>query len=363
MPKTFAPKRCEYHKNRASKYSFLCGSFMSHGDDITQVQSQFESWAQSVGICNHKVRPRYFEGSGWGLVASDDIAKGECIIAVPETLFLSAHKVLQDPEIGGTLCEVCHYADAPDVDDYPEVLHDEEVVVVYLMRQFFHSAQPLSPWLKMWPHSMNTTNLLSQEELQHLPSWAAKKVRTHKAYVLSKYQAVCRILLSKYPDQFPADIYTEDRFLWTYALFESRRFVSANPYRTLARRPVAAELDGEGAGEDDSDEEDGSGLSEWGGEASKDQDCAPTPPKPQEDGHDEQEVLVPFADMFNHSFLGETDYYYSTKREEFVAMATNNYQKGQQVGRGQGCVSNVVSPSSPSNPLHSWRHRRGFGAW
>eukprot|EP01006_Ploeotia_vitrea_P006577 TRINITY_DN13941_c0_g1_i2.p1 TRINITY_DN13941_c0_g1~~TRINITY_DN13941_c0_g1_i2.p1 ORF type:complete len:558 (+),score=56.86 TRINITY_DN13941_c0_g1_i2:45-1718(+) len=326
----------------------------------------FLSWLNAAEgtTINDSIDLHFFgeENGGWGIVATKPIEPGETLVEIPDSLFLTFHTALNDPDIGPQLCEVCHLEeDAANCPNPREVLTEDEVTCIYLIKRFYHSNEPLNPWEALLPRQTDTTLFYTDKEVEQLSPLLRDYTEQQKQLVESKYSAIKTVLLERYPAVFPAEVYTYERYQWAYTLLESRRFVMHRCHPYLLQREVGAPT------ETGADAAISSVREElWGDESSEDDDDEPEPQSqsspavdtqtPQQNSNDsddaandlqldkasncssisqsvgEEDVVVPMCDMFNHDTIkGELHFQYYPDKKLFAVLVSKPYQPGQQI--------------------------------
>ena len=160
-----------------------------------------------------------FEATGRGLTSDTPVAAGDVILRVPERLLLMSDRALAHPRAGAALRA---RAEAAGVS-----LHEDALLAVALLLE--PVLRPEGAWAEyvpLLPHRPPSALLWSSTQLSRmaatpLPSQAVESRRALRSF----WRALLLPLSSDDPELFPPAWFGWPRFLWAYALVESRGMV------------------------------------------------------------------------------------------------------------------------------------------
>lgn len=189
------------------------------GDVPEELEAAFVAWCKSNGVLAPKFQYPAFDQFGLrGVLATEDIAKGETLISVPARLCLTPSvcrgdltvgPVWEDPRI------------APIVDTEVDTLMACYLAWIRTVRKEEH---PLWPWVRTIP-DQDTLGDWSEVELAALQDDVlANTARERRALMEEKAQTCVHALNSAFPTLFPPDEYTVPWWKWAAKQLTARAF-------------------------------------------------------------------------------------------------------------------------------------------
>lgn len=186
---------------------------MPWGCDIDSLENSedLQKWLSDSGLPHQKMGIDKVEVGERGLVALKNIRKGEKLLFVPPSLFITADSEWSSPEIGSVLKQY-------SVPDWP-------LLAIYLISEA--SLQKSSRWsnyisaLPRQPYSLlywTRAELDRYLEASQIRQRAIERITG----VIGTYDDLRLRIFSKYPDLFPEEVFNMESFRWSFGILFSR---------------------------------------------------------------------------------------------------------------------------------------------
>eukprot|EP01102_Stenamoeba_stenopodia_P008439 TRINITY_DN2426_c0_g1_i2.p1 TRINITY_DN2426_c0_g1~~TRINITY_DN2426_c0_g1_i2.p1 ORF type:complete len:419 (+),score=87.50 TRINITY_DN2426_c0_g1_i2:64-1320(+) len=238
-----------------------------HGDPVV---AEFQRWMVTNRYPRTKLALTVFEKTGRGLVATEDIHKGEVLVAIPKRFLLNTQSALES-DIGHIIKK-------------HNELHPLQTLSLHILRERQKQRDSFwFPYFRMLPESFNTTALFLDSELPHLQNGQLiQDTKSDRHEMTTKYQSLIKII-EKYPKVFgdvhdPHSMYSYSNFQWAWMVIQTRS--------------CFMELD-----------------------KAKNDNC----------------VVVPFADMLNHSNSVNSEAAYNETTQSYEIRTLTEFKKGEEV--------------------------------
>eukprot|EP01119_Soliformovum_irregulare_P011847 TRINITY_DN3013_c0_g1_i1.p1 TRINITY_DN3013_c0_g1~~TRINITY_DN3013_c0_g1_i1.p1 ORF type:complete len:482 (+),score=159.95 TRINITY_DN3013_c0_g1_i1:54-1499(+) len=164
------------------------------------------------------------------MILEQDVKEGSPIYSYPLENSLTVHTALQDPLMGPTFHELSRVIHGKTnvrseaEDDQPEMLFDDQIVKLYLI---YLRSQPNSEWapyLEAIP-DFEVPVFWSDAELAEIKGSRlySSTIQTKNA-LADEYRRMFPRLTERFPEQFPADVFTLADYTWAHALYISRNW-------------------------------------------------------------------------------------------------------------------------------------------
>ncbi|CAI5982764.1 unnamed protein product [Closterium sp. NIES-64] len=170
-----------------------------------------EQWLRAKGLPQQKLALRLVREGGRGLVATENIGKGEGILNIPEKLLITGETVYSCPRVGALL-------KAANVPDWP-------ALAVYLLSEAGRgAASEWSGYIETLPRAPPCILQWSIDEVDVLLKGSPVRQRAIEAIadVTNTFSELEAALFSKHRDVFPEKLFTLNNFKWAFAVLFSR---------------------------------------------------------------------------------------------------------------------------------------------
>ncbi|PSS16073.1 Ribulose-1,5 bisphosphate carboxylase/oxygenase large subunit N-methyltransferase [Actinidia chinensis var. chinensis] len=183
------------------------------GCDIDSLEnaSALQKWLSDSGLPPQKMAIERVEVGERGLVALKNIRKGEKLLFVPPSLFITADSKWSCPEAG----EVLKRNGVPDWPLLATYLISEASVMKSSRWSNYISALPQQPYsLLYWTRSELDRYL----EASQIRERAIERIND----VTGTYNDLRLRIFSQYPDLFPEEVFNMETFKWSFGILFSR---------------------------------------------------------------------------------------------------------------------------------------------
>ncbi|KAG6620426.1 putative CDP-alcohol phosphatidyltransferase class-I family protein 2 [Phytophthora cinnamomi] len=187
-------------------------------------EQRFLQWLRDNGATFPKLQwPATTPNGLRGVVSTGAIAAGEPMLSIPRRLLISEDLCWRDPQLRHV------FQDNRDV-----FTRDDPVLALFLVREllleersFFH------PYLAILPYPESVQDW-TQDELRELHDERLEDAAARRSSEIDVYyRRVMARLQSKYPGEFPEELYTLDRFKFAWKTIQARTFGRRLPWTAL----------------------------------------------------------------------------------------------------------------------------------
>ncbi|MFQ6620081.1 hypothetical protein Gotur_000772 [Gossypium turneri] len=213
LKKAPRPVQCSVSTSETKSTSSNATQEVPWGCDIDSLENAeaLQKWLSNSGLPPQKMAIDKVAVGERGLVALKNIRKGEKLLFVPPSLFITADSEWSSPEAGQVLKQY-------SVPDWP-------LLATYLISEA--SAQKSSRWcnyisaLPRQPYSLlywTRAELDRYLEASQIRQRAIERVTD----VIGTYNDLRLRIFSKYPDIFPEEVFNMETFRWSFGILFSR---------------------------------------------------------------------------------------------------------------------------------------------
>ncbi|GMF39570.1 unnamed protein product [Phytophthora fragariaefolia] len=191
---------------------------------MTSAELRFLQWLRENGATFPKLQwPATMPSGLRGAVARERVGPGEPVLCVPRRLLVSEERCWSDPQLGRV------FRENRDV-----FARDDPVLTLFLVRELLLGDRSFfQPYLAVlpFPESVQdwTPDELRELHDQRLVAAAARR----SAEIDVFYRRVLDRLETKYPGEFPEQLYTLDRFRFAWKTVQARTFGRRLPWTAL----------------------------------------------------------------------------------------------------------------------------------
>ncbi|KAL2482209.1 Rubisco methyltransferase family protein [Forsythia ovata] len=183
------------------------------GCDIDSLEnaSALQEWLSESGLPPQKMAIQRVDVGERGLVALNNIRKGEKLLFVPPSLFITAESEWSCPDAG----KVLQQYNVPDWPLLATYLISEASLINSSRWNNYISALPRQPYsLLYWTRSELDRYL----EASQIRERAIERIND----VTGTYNDLRLRIFSKYPDLFPEEVFNMETFKWSFGILFSR---------------------------------------------------------------------------------------------------------------------------------------------
>ncbi|GAQ82874.1 Putative N-methyltransferase domain and SET domain containing protein [Klebsormidium nitens] len=170
-------------------------------------EQELLTWAERNGVVSN-VEPAVFPSTGRGAVATADVAVGETVLEVPETMIISPLTAMESDMADA-------FSRVPDLDE-------DTAALLWSMRERHVSSSRWAPFFRSLPEAFHTGLSFSTatiDELEDTPAFEG--LLAAQQHLRSQYAALFPALTNAFPTVLPASSFTWDEFLWASELWYS----------------------------------------------------------------------------------------------------------------------------------------------
>ncbi|KAL3332635.1 hypothetical protein AABB24_032940 [Solanum stoloniferum] len=179
--------------------------------DSLENASNLQKWLSESGLPSQKMDLQRVDVGERGLVANNNIRKGEKLLFVPPSLFITADSKWSNSDAGDVLKQY-------NVPDWPFIatyLISEASLMKSSRWSNYISALPRQPYsLLYWTQSELDRYL----EASQIRQRAVERINN----VIGTYNDLRLRIFSKHPDLFPEEIFNIETFNWSFGILFSR---------------------------------------------------------------------------------------------------------------------------------------------
>ncbi|CAL9182918.1 ribulose-1,5 bisphosphate carboxylase/oxygenase large subunit N-methyltransferase, chloroplastic-like isoform X1 [Musa acuminata AAA Group] len=173
--------------------------------------SALQRWLSASGLPPQKLEIQRVDVGERGLVALNNIRKGEKLLFVPPSLVITADSEWSCPEVGNVLKK----NSVPDWPLLATYLLSEASLMSSSRWNRYISALPRQPYsLLYWTPSELDTYLVASQ----IRARAIERITN----VIGTYNDLKLRIFSKHPELFPEEVFNIDSFLWSFGILFSR---------------------------------------------------------------------------------------------------------------------------------------------
>ncbi|KAJ1375501.1 SET domain [Sesbania bispinosa] len=152
-------------------------------------------WGESNGV-KTQLKIAYVEGAGRGAIARRDLKVGDIALEIPVSVIISE--------------EVVHETDMYRVLKEVDGISSETILLLWSMKEKYNCDSKFKVYFDTLPEKFNTDGTLLFEEIM--------QARQH---LHAQYDELFPALCNEFPDIFPRELYTWEKFLWACELWYS----------------------------------------------------------------------------------------------------------------------------------------------
>ncbi|KAL9325979.1 hypothetical protein ACSQ67_006624 [Phaseolus vulgaris] len=164
-------------------------------------------WGESNGV-KTQLKIAYIEGAGRGAIARKDLKVGDIALEIPVSIIIS-EEVIQETEMYGVLKEI-------------DGISSETILLLWSMKEKYNSDSKFKIYFDTLPEKFNTGLSFSIQAITMLDgTLLLEEIMQARQHLHSQYDELFPALCNTFPDIFPPELYTWEKFLWACELWYS----------------------------------------------------------------------------------------------------------------------------------------------
>ncbi|OQR95723.1 hypothetical protein THRCLA_07626 [Thraustotheca clavata] len=182
--------------------------------------NRFEQWIASFTFPKPKVQIQYINPSmGFGTFALEDITKGEAYLSIPQGMLLDVASAMQCSILSPIFKQLLKETKSRDP------MH--ELLLHFMYERLVKGKESKwAPYIDLLPlhdDSLLAPLFYTQEEMALLSGTEMEQfVKTYQENVYQSYQAIKRIVLTRYPKIFPKELFTFEEYRYARHILDTR---------------------------------------------------------------------------------------------------------------------------------------------
>ncbi|XP_027331542.1 uncharacterized protein LOC113846956 isoform X2 [Abrus precatorius] len=164
-------------------------------------------WGESNGVMT-QLKIAYIEGSGRGAIARKDLNVGDTALEIPVSIIISE--------------ELVHETDMYDVLKEIDGISPETILLLWSMKEKYNCDSKFKIYFDTLPEKFNTALSFSIEAITMLDgTLLLEEIMQARQHLHAQYDELFPVLCNDFPDIFPPELYTWEKFLWACELWYS----------------------------------------------------------------------------------------------------------------------------------------------
>ncbi|XP_004507848.1 ribulose-1,5 bisphosphate carboxylase/oxygenase large subunit N-methyltransferase, chloroplastic isoform X1 [Cicer arietinum] len=164
-------------------------------------------WGKSHGV-KTQLKIAYVEGAGRGMIAGKDLKVGDIALEIPASIIISEELVL----------ETDMYRLLKEIDG----ISSETILLLWSMKEKYNCDSKFKTYFHTLPEKFNTGLSFGIEAITILDGTLLfEEIMQARQHLHAQYDELIPPLCNGYPDIFPPELYTWEKFLWACELWYS----------------------------------------------------------------------------------------------------------------------------------------------
>ncbi|XP_058755251.1 uncharacterized protein LOC131628432 [Vicia villosa] len=174
---------------------------------ICEKEEQVIEWGNSHGV-KTQLKIAYVEGAGRGMIGGKDLKVGDIAIEIPVSLIISEELML----------ETDMYRLLKEVDG----ISSETILLLWSMKEKYNCDSKFKFYFDTLPEKFNTGLSFGIEAITMLDGTLLfEEIMQAREHLHAQYDELVPALCNGFPDIFPPELYTWEKFLWACELWYS----------------------------------------------------------------------------------------------------------------------------------------------
>ncbi|KAK7329798.1 hypothetical protein VNO77_23978 [Canavalia gladiata] len=164
-------------------------------------------WGESNGVMT-QLKIAYIEEAGRGAIARKDLKVGDIALEIPVSIIISE--------------ELVHETDMYDVLKEMDGMSSETILLLWSMKEKYNFDSKFKIYFDTLPEKFNTGLSFSIEAITMLDgTLVLEEIMQARQHLHAQYDELFPVLCNNFPDIFPPELYTWEKFLWACELWYS----------------------------------------------------------------------------------------------------------------------------------------------
>ncbi|BAT76729.1 hypothetical protein VIGAN_01477900 [Vigna angularis var. angularis] len=176
-------------------------------DHSCDQEERLIEWGESNGV-KTQLKIAYIEGAGRGAIARKDLKVGDIALEIPVSIIIS-EELIHETEMYGVLKEI-------------DGISSETILLLWSMKDKYNSDSKFKIYFDTLPEKFNTGLSFSIEAITVLDgTLLLEEIMQARQFLHAQYDELFPALCNTFPDIFPPELYTWEKFLWACELWYS----------------------------------------------------------------------------------------------------------------------------------------------
>ncbi|XP_020227119.1 fructose-bisphosphate aldolase-lysine N-methyltransferase, chloroplastic isoform X3 [Cajanus cajan] len=162
-------------------------------------------WGENNGVTT-QLKIAYIEGAGRGAIARKDLKVGDIALEIPVSTIISEEHV-HETDMYGVLKEI-------------DGISSETILLLWSMKEKYNCDSKFKIYFDTLPEKFNTGLSFSIEAITMLDgTLLLEEIMQARQHLHAQYDELFPVLSNNFPDIFPPELYTWEKFLWACELW------------------------------------------------------------------------------------------------------------------------------------------------
>ncbi|KAL2338632.1 hypothetical protein Fmac_013078 [Flemingia macrophylla] len=162
-------------------------------------------WGENNGVTT-QLKIAYIEGAGRGAIARKDLKVGDIALEIPVSIIIS-EELLRETDMYGILKEI-------------DGISSETILLLWSMKEKYNCDSKFKIYFDTLPEKFNTGLSFSIEAITMLDgTLLLEEIMQARQHLHAQYDELFPVLSNNFPDIFPPELYTWEKFLWACELW------------------------------------------------------------------------------------------------------------------------------------------------
>ncbi|TKY54577.1 SET domain-containing protein 4 [Spatholobus suberectus] len=176
-------------------------------DHSCDQEEHLVEWGESNGVMT-QLKIAYIEGAGRGAMARKDLKVGDIAVEIPVSIIIS-EELVHETDMYGVLKEI-------------DGISSETILLLWSMKEKYNCDSKFKIYFDTLPEKFNTGLSFSIEAITMLDgTLLLEEIMQARQHLHAQYDELFPALCNNFPDIFPPELYTWEKFLWACELWYS----------------------------------------------------------------------------------------------------------------------------------------------
>ncbi|XP_027916187.1 uncharacterized protein LOC114175624 isoform X2 [Vigna unguiculata] len=176
-------------------------------DHSCDQEERLIEWGESNGV-KTQLKIAYTERAGRGAIARKDLNVGDIALEIPVSIIIS-EELIHETQMYGVLKEI-------------DGISSETILLLWSMKEKYNSDSKFKIYFDTLPEKFNTGLSFSIEAITVLDgTLLLEEIMQARQHLHAQYDELFPALCNTFPDIFPPELYTWEKFLWACELWYS----------------------------------------------------------------------------------------------------------------------------------------------